>query len=305
MTNFNQIECLRVFIHVVEKQSFTKAAIALNRSTSWVSKMIDRLENALGAKLLNRTTRQLHPTITGQSCYAQALDLIQMWEDIAENISRSESSVAGTLRISAPMSWGLANLTPIIDSFTVKYPKVKFDIELGDHKVDVIGEKFDLALRISPSLEDSSLLSRRIHSYKWVICVSPEVKIKMGNLANISDINKHRPLLYQTPSSSRKWILYNDRGRHEIKVEPYLVSNNSLLLKQYLISGKGVALLPEFLIKGDLENGSLVEAFPEYTADKLNLYSVRPSGRKCTNKVAIFQDFIANWFGSLQSSNVS
>lgn len=299
MTNINQIDCLKVFVHVVEKQSFTKAAASLNRSTSWVSKMITRLESTLGAQLLNRTTRQLHPTITGQSCYTQALELIQMWENLAENVARSESSVTGTLRVSAPMSWGLANLSPIIDSFTARYPKVHFDIELGDHKVDVVGEKFDIVLRISSSLEDSSLLSRRIFSYRRIICASPEMKINMGDAASICNINEHRPLLYRISSSSPKWVLHKDGIRHEVKIDPYLVSNNSLLLKQYLISGKGIALLPEFLIKDELENGSIVEIFSEYTADNLNLYSLRPSGRKCTNKVAIFQDFIANWFNGM------
>lgn len=292
MKNINQLESLKVFRSVVECGSFTAAAKRLCVSTGWVSKVIVRLEKHLGSALFIRNTRSLHLTVNGKRCYAQAGDLINLWENMAGGLASSQDGIEGRIRISAPVSWGLVKLCPLINEFIEQYPGVDVDVELNDQHVNVIGEQFDMVLRIAPKLSDSSLLARRIRGYRRIACASPAYQERCGIPERPCDLKTHEILMYSISGDSQKWQFYQDNRLIDIDVKPKILSNNSLLLKSALLAGRGVALIPEFLVAADLADGSLVRVLQDFPTVDLNLYSVRPGGAFCTNRLAIFQEFL-------------
>lgn len=292
MNDINQLESLRVFRSVVDCGSFTAAATRLDVSIGWVSKRISRLEKHLGTVLFVRNTRHLHLTVNGKRCYAQACDLIALWDSMADDLATSHSRVEGRIRISAPMSWGLVQLCPLINEFAEQYPGVDFDIELNDQHVNVIGEQFDMVLRIAPALSDSSLLARRIRGYRRIACASPEYQERCGMPAHPSDLSAHETLVYSISGDSTQWQFYQDGNLIDVDVKPKILSNNSLLLRSALLSGRGIALIPEFLVATDIADGSVVQVLQDFETAGFNLYSLRPGGVSCTNRLAVFQDFL-------------
>jgi len=293
MTKINQLESLKVLKAVVECGSFTAAAARLNMSAARVSKSIEHLERNLETVLFNRSTRQMQITDSGRHCYNRALEMINQWQDLQEQLVESHNSTAGNIRISAPMSWGLEILAPIVDAFMKEYPDITLDIQLSDQQVNVLEGQFDLVLRLTNQLSDSNLICRKITNYKFIACATPCYLAKYGEPAEPRQLQEHVCLMFALPGATRKWQFLKGRKLIDVYLKPHLLSNNSKLLHSALLSGRGIAFIPEFLVAKDLVTATLIPLLKDFSANELNLYSLRPSNRMPSHRLKIFHDYLS------------
>jgi len=292
MTKINQLESLKVLKAVVECGSFTAAAARLNVSAARVSKSIEQLECNLDTVLFNRSTRQMQITDSGRHCYNRALEMINQWQDLKEQLVESHQSTAGNIRISAPMSWGLEILAPIIDSFMAKHPEITLDVQLSDQQVNVLEGQFDLVLRLANQLSDSNLICRKITNYQFIACATPSYLTKYGVPTEPRQLQGHACLMFTLPGATRKWQFFKGRKPIDVYVKPHLLSNNSKLLHTALLSGRGIAFIPEFLVAKDLAAAALTPLLEDFSSKDLNLYSLRPSNRMPSHRLKIFHDYL-------------
>ncbi len=297
MAGINQLESLKVFKAVVECGSFTAAARRLDVSAAWVSKSVERLEAQFGTTLFTRSTRHMQITDNGERCYARSLELLDQWQALEADLQHSDETPKGKLRISAPMTWGLAKMGGLITEFMAKYPDILLDVQLGDQHVNVMEEQFDLVLRLTNQLSDSSLLCRKITSYRRVACASPAYLAQYGEPQHPEDLSRHACLMYNFPGTSRRWRFTTGRKSMDIFLEPKLVANNSKLLQSALLAGQGIALMPDFIITDDLASGRLVPILQGFETTDLNLYSLRPGNRSTSHRLKLLHDFLCEAVG--------
>ena len=294
MSGINQLESLKVLKAVVECGSFTSAAQRLNISAARVSKSIERLEIELGTMLFNRSTRHMQITDSGERCYMRALHLINQWQDLKEELVESQETPKGKLRISVPMTWGLAKLVPLLDDFMLKYPEIHLDIQLNDQHVNVLTEQFDLVLRITPQLVDSALICKKITSYQLVSCASPSYINANGEPEHPMDLKQHACLMYDLPGTPHKWHFNEGRKSLEVYIEPLLLSNSSKLLHAALLAGRGIGMIPDFMISDDLATGRLVPLLQNFQTLTMNLYSLRPADRMPSHRLTGFHEYLCD-----------
>ena len=292
MSKINQLESLNVFRAVVECGSFSAAARRLNVSPAWVSKSIERLEIQLGTTLFNRSTRHMQITENGQRCYSQGLEVLNHWQTLMEELSESHKSPRGKLRISVPMSWGLSEFSGVMNTFMERYPDIMLDIQLGDQHVNVMEEQFDLVLRLTNQLTDSSLLCKKITSYQLIACAAPAYLDNYAEPSHPSELNTHSTLVYLLAGAQRKWQFEIGKKFTDIYLQPRMESNNSKLLQSALLAGQGIALIPDFMVAEDIAAGRLMPLLKNYKTKVLNLYSLRPKNQKTPYRLKLLHDFL-------------
>lgn len=292
MPKINQLESLKVFKSVVECGSFTAAAKQLDVSTAWVSKSIERLEVRLGITLFQRSTRQMRITKNGEHCYARGLLLLNQWQELEEDLAQSHESPTGKLRISVPMSWGLSQFGAVLTAFMEQYPEIMLDIRLSDRHVNVLEEKYDLVLRLTYQLSDSSLLCRKITSYRRVACAAPAYLERHGEPQHPQELNSYACLMYTLPGMPKKWQFTKGRQLVDTYLEPRLVSNNSILLHSALLAGHGIALIPEFIVAKDLQERRLIPILQDFETPVLNLYSLRAANKRTSYRLKLLHNFL-------------
>lgn len=284
---------IEVFVQVVESGSFTAAADRLELSKSVISKYVTRLEDRLGARLLNRTTRKLSLTEVGQAFYHKTRIALQDLEDARTEVSRLQAEPRGVLRLNAPMSFGILHLAPRLVDFHQQYPEVRVDLNLDDRKLDVIEEGFDLSVRIS-DLPDSSLIARRLCRCRHAIVASPKYLKEMGKPANPADLSKHRILTYRYQESSLNWhFLRGDKSTEQVQIDGHTRINNSLAIRQAVLSGLGIARMPTFSVGEDIKEGKLVKLFGNYDLPEVSIFLIYPQRRHLSPKIRAFVEFMA------------
>lgn len=292
MSSINQLESLKVLKAVVENGSFTAASKKLNLSTARVSKAIERLEIELGTVLFHRSTRHMQITDDGERCYTRAIILINQWQDLKEELIESQSSPKGNLRIGVPMTWGLSELAPIIEDFILQYPDIHLEVQLNDQHINVLEEDFDLVLRLTHQLIDSSLICKKLTDYRLIPCASPSYIKIHGEPQHPLELKEHACLMYNLAGNARKWKFTQGQKLIDVYLEPLLLSNNSKLLHSALLAGRGVALIPEFVVSDDISNQRLIPILKDFNTITLNLYSLRPGSRIPSSRLKVFQDFL-------------
>lgn len=289
----------RTFIRVVELGSFTDAARDLGVSKSFVSKQVSRLEDRLGVRLLNRTTRQLSATEIGVRFHERAQDFlaaISAAEDEARTVS---GSLTGSLRIAVPMSFGMEYLSTLLARFLAEHPGVRIDADYSDRKVDVVAEGFDLAVRIG-SLADSSLVGRRLAPIKFHVVASPAYLEARGRPSHPSELAHHDAVLYRhiAANHTQGWEFRPpDEEPTSVRVSGRFLTNSGEALRDAVIAGLGVARLPDFLVAREIAEGSLEAVLVEWESRTPGIWAIFPHNRHVSATVRALVDYLA---GSLK-----
>jgi len=283
---------IAVFVQVVESGSFTAASDRLGLSRSVVSKYITRLEDRLGVRLMNRTTRRLSLTEAGQTFFTGSQRGLQEIETAETEVSRLQETPRGKLRLNAPMSFGILHIAPALPDFLRRYPDLSVDMSLDDRQVDLVEEGFDLAIRIA-ELPDSSLVARRLGPCRHVVCASPNYLELYGSPRTPDDLRKHNAITYRYQASPGEWrLLSSEKHFVSIPVTGSIQMNNSLAIREAVLCGAGITLIPTFLVGDDLKAGRLYEVLPEYRAQEISIYAVYPERRHLSPKVRAFVEFM-------------
>lgn len=291
----SQLEDMQIFVTTVDAQSFTAAAERLGLSKQFISRRIMALEERLGARLLMRTTRRLSVTDTGRAYYERALKIIDEVNDAEQLVSSENSTPRGTLRVSAPMSFGTLHLGPAIVRFMALCPDVRIELDLSDRFVDIVGEGYDMAVRIG-QLADSSLVARQIAPTQVLACASPDYLKRRGTPATPDDLKNHDCLPYGH-GRNVEWV-FSDKGKPlHVPVKGRLRANNGELGCTAAVAGLGIVLLPNFIVGAALRSKQLVTILDAYAPPPLAIYAVYPQHRQASLAVKAFVDFLRNTFG--------
>ncbi|MDP5291555.1 LysR family transcriptional regulator [Oceanimonas sp. CHS3-5] len=281
----DRIDAMRAFVTIVTEGSFTRAAERLGHSPQLVSKSIARLEQQLGTRLLNRTTRRVSPTEAGLRYAERARQILNDIDEMEQGLSDARHHPHGRLRVSAPVSFASRHLAPLLCDYQRTYPQVSVDLQLNDRKVDIVEEGFDVALRIG-HLKSSSLIARRMAPIRLVICASPSYLERHGTPASISDLEQHRCLHYS--------YMEHDTG---LPGEAVFSCNNGDVLVGAAIHGAGIVIQPSFIAGPALADGRLVEILPEQAPLPMALYAVYAHRTLMPGKIRSFVDFMDGYFG--------
>ncbi len=285
-----QIEDLRIFLTVLKAGNFTAAAEQLLLSKQYVSRRMAALEASLGVRLLARNTRKLSVTESGQVFSQHAQKILDDIQEAEQAVSERRLELQGSFRISIPMSFGMGYISPLIAEFLCQHPAVQFQVELGDRYVDMIGEGFDIAIRIG-LLADSTLIARRLSVLKRVICCSPDYLQRAGTPQFPDALLQHACLRYGREGQNG-WELMQDGKRKLLDVQGPIVSNNGEVLRDAAVAGLGLALLPEFIVGEAIRAGMLVSVLEDYQPEPLTLSAVYPQHRQRSEVTRAFLDFL-------------
>jgi DNA-binding transcriptional LysR family regulator len=280
------------FVRVVETGSFARAAERMSLSKPVLSRRVARLEAQLGARLLTRTARGAKPTDIGQSYYARAAGVLVDLESAQEVVAQAVTQVAGPIRLSGPISFGVAHLNAALAEFARLHPQVELDIHLEDRTVDLADGGYDLAVRIG-NLSDSSLIARRIAPVHKVIVGSPDYLGRRGRPQHPADLSDHDILLY----SNESWRFRGPHGWETPRLDPVLRTNSGDMLFQAAEAGLGLCLLPSFIAAPGIERGSLEPVLRDADFGHAALYAIMPPGRAATARVRALVDFLVARFG--------
>lgn len=294
----DRLDAMRAFVTVVDEGSFTQAAERLALSPQLVSKHVSQLEQYLGVRLLNRTTRRLHLTEAGAAYRQRAEQVLTEIDDMESELGELQGQARGRLRISAPLSFAIHHLAPLINDFQRAHPAVDIDLQLNDRKVDIVEEGFDIALRIG-RLKSSSLIAKRIAPVRLVLCAAPDYLKAHGTPGHPRELAGHRFLRYRYMEESQepllKWLSRSGGGGGSEGGE--LVSNNGDVLVEAAMGGAGIALQPTFLTGDAIRQGRLAIVLPEHEPEPLGLYAVYAHRQLLASKVRHFVDFLEGYFG--------
>lgn len=287
---------IAVFVQVVESGSFTAAADRLSLSKPVVSKYVTRLEERLGARLLHRTTRRIALTEIGRGFYERSQKVLREIEEAEAEVSRLQGEPRGTLRINAPMSFGVLHLAPAIPELLAKYPELTIDMQFDDRKVNVIEGGYDVSIRIS-ELADSSLVARRIGPCKHTVVAAPDYLDRNGVPNSPGDLTEHNILTYQYQESPQQWEFVDSAGKSTmVSVGGSIQMNSSLGIREAVLNGAGIMRCPTFVVGDDIRQGRLKALLNRYKILELSIYALFPQRRHLSPKVRAFIDFIADRF---------
>ncbi|MES5484711.1 LysR family transcriptional regulator [Bradyrhizobium sp. INPA03-11B] len=292
----DRLRAFEVFAAVVGQGSFTRAADKLETSPANVTRYVNELEEMLGARLLNRTSRRLSLTETGKTLYDRALSILEEVAEAEAIASSAAMQPRGRLRINAPLSFGILHLAPLWPRFMARYPDIELDISLVDRLVDLVDEGFDLAVRISRE-GSPSLISRKLAAIHHFVCASPDYVARHGAPQTPDDIRNHACIAYAYSASAEEWRLLDRDGKlHTVPVSNIFHTNNGETACAAAAAGFGLILQPTFLIGELLRQGRLVRLLPDYQTPEIDVLAVYPSRRHVSAKVRVMVDFLVEAF---------
>jgi len=292
----NRFEDLQTFVKVAEFGSISAAADRLGIAKSAVSRRISELEQRLGVQLFRRTTRQLNLTDSGKSFYERAVRILADLEEAELAVSQQHGELAGSIKIAAPLSFGLAHLAPAITEFMQEHPKVQIDLDLNDRHVDILQEGFDLAIRIS-RLADSSFIARRLATVRHMVCASPSYLTRFGEPQAADNLASHQCLCYSNVADADIWR-FRDANNNpgQVKVTATIWANNGDFLRDAAIAGLGIILEPTFIVCSAVKKGLLKPLLTDYVWPELDAYAVYPQTRHLSQRVRTLVEFLVQRF---------
>lgn len=287
---------IQAFIAVVEAGSFTAAADRLGSAKSAVSRRVSALEERLGVQLLHRTTRVLNLTETGRSFYEHGTRILADLEEAEAAVQQEHGELRGSLRLALPLSFGVRHMCGPIAAFSKQHPRVRFDLDLNDRRVDLIEDNFDVALRIG-RLSDSSLIARRLFDVRAVVCGSPHYLNVHGTPKEPADLIDHQCLTYSNAVDPDNWEYEDEKGnRDTVKVNSIFTASSGDFLCNAAAHGMGLVIQPTFIAAAAIRSGNLTPVLTDYSWPISPAYAVYPPTRHLSYRVREFIDFLADKF---------
>ena len=293
----NHLEQIRVFVELINCGSATKAADKLGLANSAISRRLKELEDRLGIQLVLRTTRTMSLTDAGRQFYTRCTRILEDIQEAEDEVTQNNSELSGQLTIATPWSFGVSHLSPAVSEFMHRHPNVQVDLDMNDRRVDLVSEGIDVAIRMG-SLEDSSLIARRIAPVSHIVCASPDYLQRNGTPSTPEQLSEHQGLCYANLKAPDQWFYFDKQGNQNIvKVPVRLKSSNGDALRNAAIAGLGILCEPSFIVYRAIRRGLLVPILTDYKWYEMEVYAVYPQTRHLSAKTRAFIDFLVNQFG--------
>jgi DNA-binding transcriptional LysR family regulator len=284
---------IRVFLHVVQSGSFSAAARQLAMPKSTVSRKISELEAHVGARLLQRTTRKLGLTDVGRIFYEHAVRIAAEVDEAAQAVGQMQAAPRGLLRVTAPLSFGM--LGPIVAEYLRKHAEVQVELLCTDRQVDLVDERFDVAIRAG-KLADSSLTARAIGTIKRVLVAAPQYCKHSGTPRTPVELEQHACLVFGAGIAPNVWALESGGKCASVRVVPRLSINDPDVLRGVALAGSGIALMPEFVCAEDIKHKRLRHVLPDWCSASMPVHAVYPTARLLSPKAAAFIELMRKRF---------
>ena len=292
----NKFQEMQAFTAVVDNGSFVAAADALKASKAAVSRQVADLEQRLGTRLLNRTTRKLSLTDEGQLFYIRCTDLLNGLAEAESELNQRSGEPSGHLRISAPVTFGISHLAPLWGRFLQQHPKVSMEVSLSDRTVDLVEDGFDLAVRISRA-PHPTFIARKLTTTTMVLCASPGYLKQHGTPERPQDLADHNVVSYTYWSSKDEWEFTGPGGKKDVvRTRPRLHANSGDTCIAAALQDQGIVMQPDFLVHDALRDGRLVPLLEGYRTTELGVYAIYTSRRQLPLKLRFLIDFLVDAF---------
>lgn len=294
----DQLAAMRVFASVVETGGLSAAGRSLGLAPSSISRRIAELEDRLGVRLLQRTTRKLSLTEAGATYYERVRDIVRAVDEAGLAVTEQRASPSGTLRITVPASLARLHIAPAVADFVARYPAVNIAMSVTDRTVDIVGEGFDVAVRTG-RLEDSSLIARKLGECRRLVCAAPGYLARAGQLHDPKALAEHACLSFRRHPGGNVWRFRSRAGLSEVRVSGPFVADDGEALVSAASAGLGLILVPEWLVGEEIAVGRLVEVLADHAAEPATtpIYAVYAPGAHVPPNVRAFIGFLAERFG--------
>ncbi len=291
-------EQLEAFVEVVDQQSFSAAGEKMGLVKSVLSRRVSELENRLGVKLLNRTTRKLSLTGAGEQLYQQSSLLLSGILDAEQRVSDEQVALSGRLKIAAPLSFGNRHLSGAISEFVKSHPEIDISLDLNDREIDLVAEGFDITIRIG-GLSDSTLIARKLGIIRFTTVASETYLKEHGTPMSPADLVNHQGLLYSNMTAKQQWQFVDDKKTVVAVPHTRLSANNGDFLTKAAINGLGIVNSPTFLVNEYVKSGELCEILKGYQAEPTGIYALFPPGRLIPRRVKVMVEYLQKQYGDL------
>ncbi|NYH18917.1 LysR family transcriptional regulator [Paraburkholderia bryophila] len=293
----DQLLAMRAFRFIVEAQGFSAAAERLDTTHSRISRQLKQLEVALGVQLLNRNTRRFTLTAAGERYYKASVDILERVEAAAQAMANEQDDAAGLLRVSAPLAIGTLELADWLPAFQKRYPDIQLDLSCSDQFVDLIAEGFDVALRISGPLADTTLVAKTLTVSDVVLVASPAYLAQHGLPQTADQLAEHELLTFTGALEANEWLLISAQGA-STRVAPHsrLKTDAITALYSAALAGAGIAAFTRQTVQTDIKSGRLVQILPGCTLGSRHYYALYPQTRYVAPKVRAFVDHMAGHY---------
>lgn len=291
----DKLTALKVFRAVAEAHSFARAADRMGLSRAAVSKNISELEAGLNTRLFHRTTRQISLTEAGLIYFDRIGHILDELETADWAIEQLNDGPVGLLRVAAPHSFSLLCLLKMVPGFLAAYPDINLQLDMDDRKVNIVDGSYDLAIRGSNHLEDSSLIARKLTDLPHTVCAAPSYLASRGTPLIPADIVRHQCLSYSLSDRSGEWIFSKDGDTARIPINSRFAATSSIAVRQAVVEGLGMGLLPNAYIREELADGRIVRILDDWKTPTASIYAIYASRRHIPLKLRVFLDFLAKF----------
>jgi len=293
------IEALKTFCRAVELGNLTQAANSLHITKSVASRRLRALEEDLGVHLLSRTTRGVNPTEDGSRLYERGVRILEDLEDTVQSMRQTGTTLRGRLRMTAPRAFADIVLADMLTDFAAQHPELELDCNLSDERVDILGGGYDVALRIATTLDDTSLIAKKLAPVNNLLVAAPSYIEQHGRPELPDDLGNHQAIYYSHLNAAQQWV-FNCAGRYQsVRIKGGLSTNSGIVQRAWAVGGHGIVILPRFFIYEQLADGSLVELMADSPPKQSHLYALYPERRHRPMKTRAMIAAVETCLGSL------
>lgn len=294
-----RLDSIAVFVEVVEAGSFAAAAERLNLTRSAVGKAVARLEQRLGARLFQRTTRQQFLTEEGQLFFEHSLRILAELREAEAAVESGRRKPVGRLRVSVPVLYGRLYVAPLLTELLRQHDDLTLEMSFSDQVVDLVQEGIDLAVRIGPLADSSSLVARYLDTFSMIVCGAPDYFAKNGRPSGVADLRNHKCIVFGRPGYEHPWQVIDEHQQlQSLAPPPRILLNDLQVIADQVLTGLGLACLPSWLIAPYLESGALEMAFDEQHAVKLDIHVVWPKANFLPSRTRVAIDHLTTHYAN-------